>query len=340
VAASKEKTTKQRKNTSRRRRDDYSPHQNSRSSSLVSSLVVVVVVVLAATTKMSPKKILFREDEEDDDERYRGREEENDDDASLLSMFLSLGRSPRAQRERERESALSSSSSSFPRRIGKEVETFFLQFSKRYLHIIYLCARSSHTHKRDRENNAREFDDDDMIASSSRCPIAVYPTTKAATPRVQFREKKQPSIGRERHLSSSSSSLSLRARKRGNFAAVAAASNNDGNDEDVYSSSSSSLAPSTPTSPHGEMLEYILSTEPSSFEGAIDSVLEKLSDEIDASSKKAAKSDDNNNNNGGGEEKKDSMSLTLYKRIEDIKRMDRRRAVEDAMYASIIHKVS
>jgi hypothetical protein len=177
-----------------------------------------------------------------------------------------------------------------------------------------------------------------MIASSSRCPIAVYPATKA-TRRVQFREKKQPSIGRERHLSSSSS-LSLRARRRGNFAVVAAASNNDGNDEDVYSSSSSSLAPSTPTSPHGEMLEYILSTEPSSFEGAIDSVLEKLSDEIDASSKKAAKSDDNNNNNGGGEEKKDSMSLTLYKRIEDIKRMDRRRAVEDAMYASIIHKVS
>ena len=43
------------------------------------------------------------------------------------------------------------------------------------------------------------------------------------------------------------------------------------------------------------------------------------------------------------DEKKDSkdseMSLTLYKRINDIKRMDRRRAVEDAMYASIIHKV-
>ena len=37
--------------------------------------------------------------------------------------------------------------------------------------------------------------------------------------------------------------------------------------------------------------------------------------------------------------KDDAMSLTLYKRINDIKRMDRRRAVEDAMYASIIHKV-
>jgi hypothetical protein len=181
-----------------------------------------------------------------------------------------------------------------------------------------------------------------MIASSSsssvcRPIIAVYPTK--ATQVHQFREKKQPSIGRQRHpsSSSSSSSLSLRARRRRNCATVVLASN-DGNDEDVFSSSSSSsLAPSTPTSPHGEMLEYILSTEPSSFEGAIDSVLEKLSDEIDSSSKKAAKSDENNND---GEEKKDSMSLTLYKRIEDIKRMDRRRAVEDAMYASIIHKVS
>ena len=178
-----------------------------------------------------------------------------------------------------------------------------------------------------------------MIASSSssvcRPIIAVYPTK--ATQVHQFREKKQPSIGRQRHPSSSSSLLSLRARRRRNCAIVVLASN-DGNDEDVFSSSSSSsLAPSTPTSPHGEMLEYILSTEPSSFEGAIDSVLEKLSDEIDFSSKKAAKSDENNND---GEEKKDSMSLTLYKRIEDIKRMDRRRAVEDAMYASIIHKVS
>jgi hypothetical protein len=82
------------------------------------------------------------------------------------------------------------------------------------------------------------------------------------------------------------------------------------------------------------MLEYILSTEPQSFEAAIESVLEKLSDEIDSSSSSSSSMSD---------EKKDSkdseMSLTLYKRISDIKRMDRRRAVEDAMYASIIHKV-
>jgi len=107
-------------------------------------------------------------------------------------------------------------------------------------------------------------------------------------------------------------------------------SNNEGEDENK----SFSLAPATPTSPHGEMLEYILSTEPQSFEAAIESVLEKLSDEIDSSSSSSMMNE--------SDEKKDSkdseMSLTLYKRINDIKRMDRRRAVEDAMYASIIHK--
>ena len=284
------------------------------------------------------KKILFfREDEDDDKKRYRGRDRE-DDDASFLSVIISLSLSC-SPRERERERSL------FSLLLRRELEKS--QDSHRVSPILQnvsshvVSARVHHTNTHARTKSTREFDDDeeDMIASSSssvcRPIIAVYPTK--ATQVHQFREKKQPSIGRQRHPSSSSSSLSLRARRRRNCATVVLASN-DGNDEDVFSSSSSSsLAPSTPTSPHGEMLEYILSTEPSSFEGAIDSVLEKLSDEIDSSSKKAAKSDDKNND---GEEKKDSMSLTLYKRIEDIKRMDRRRAVEDAMYASIIHKVS
>ena len=283
------------------------------------------------------KKILFfREDEDDDKKRYRGRDRE-DDDASFLSVIISL--SLCARRTRERERALSSLFFFFAanwKKVKTRVSPILQNVSS---HVV--SARVHHTNTHARTKSTREFDDDeeDMIASSSssvcRPIIAVYPTK--ATQVHQFREKKQPSIGRQRHPSSSSSSLSLRARRRRNCATVVLASN-DGNDEDVFSSSSSSsLAPSTPTSPHGEMLEYILSTEPSSFEGAVDSVLEKLSDEIDSSSKKAAKSDDKNND---GEEKKDSMSLTLYKRIEDIKRMDRRRAVEDAMYASIIHKVS
>ena len=109
--------------------------------------------------------------------------------------------------------------------------------------------------------------------------------------------------------------------------------------DDDDDASSSKLAPSTPTSAHGEMLEYILSTEPDSFEGAMESVLEKLSDEVDAT-----KALEENNNNPKAKKdttntKDDAMSLTLYKRIEDIKKIDRRRAVEDAMYASIIHKV-
>tara|TARA_X000000368_G_scaffold291667_1_gene231882 strand:- start:1490 stop:1972 length:483 start_codon:yes stop_codon:yes gene_type:complete len=118
---------------------------------------------------------------------------------------------------------------------------------------------------------------------------------------------------------------------------LARAAEKDDDDDDA--SSSSKLAPSTPTSAHGEMLEYILSTEPDSFEGAMESVLEKLSDEVDAT-----KALEENNNNPKAKKdttntKDDAMSLTLYKRIEDIKKIDRRRAVEDAMYASIIHKV-
>ena len=123
---------------------------------------------------------------------------------------------------------------------------------------------------------------------------------------------------------------------RRRFVLARAAEKDDFDDDDA----SSKLAPSTPTSAHGEMLEYILSTEPDSFEGAMESVLEKLSDEIDAT--KAL--EENNNNNPEAKKdttntKDDAMSLTLYKRIEDIKKIDRRRAVEDAMYASIIHKV-
>ena len=127
---------------------------------------------------------------------------------------------------------------------------------------------------------------------------------------------------------------------RRRFVLARAAEKDDFDDDDA----SSKLAPSTPTSAHGEMLEYILSTEPDSFEGAMESVLEKLSDEIDAT--KALEENNNNNNNNNPKAKKDTtntkddaMSLTLYKRIEDIKKNDRRRAVEDAMYASIIHKV-
>ena len=123
---------------------------------------------------------------------------------------------------------------------------------------------------------------------------------------------------------------------RRRFVLARAAEKDDFDDDDA----SSKLAPSTPTSAHGEMLEYILSTEPDSFEGAMESVLEKLSDEVDAT--KAL--EENNYNNPEAKKdttntKDDAMSLTLYKRIEDIKKIDRRRAVEDAMYASIIHKV-
>ena len=58
---------------------------------------------------------------------------------------------------------------------------------------------------------------------------------------------------------------------------------------------------------------------------------EKLSDEVEPTKAiDTAKANDKT--------KDDAMSLTLYKRIEDIKKIDDD-AVEDAMYASVIHKV-
>ena len=161
-----------------------------------------------------------------------------------------------------------------------------------------------------------------VFAPSSIASYALF-SSRAPPPRKALLKKKHHQMTqRRRHPP--------RQRRSAKTNAVSA-SNNEAEDENK----SSSLAPATPTSPHGEMLEYILSTEPQSFEAAIESVLEKLSDEIDSSSSSSMMNE--------SDEKKDSkdseMSLTLYKRIHDIKRMDRRRAVEDAMYASIIHKV-
>ena len=174
------------------------------------------------------------------------------------------------------------------------------------------------------KTNAREINT--MSSSSLFAPSFIlsfaFASSRAPPPPKALLKKKHQMTQRRRHP----------PRQRSAKTNAVSASNNENEDDNK----SSSLAPATPTSPHGEMLEYILSTEPQSFEAAIESVLEKLSDEIDSSSSSSSSS-------SMSDEKKDAkdseMSLTLYKRINDIKRMDRRRAVEDAMYASIIHKV-
>jgi len=103
------------------------------------------------------------------------------------------------------------------------------------------------------------------------------------------------------------------------------------NDSNNNNNNNNRLAPAKPNTANGQMLEYILSTDLQNFDAAMESVLEKLSDEIDSAAKRGGQPNE-------AAEKTDRTSLTLYKRIEDIKRMDRRRAVEDAMYCAVIHK--
>jgi len=86
------------------------------------------------------------------------------------------------------------------------------------------------------------------------------------------------------------------------------------------------LAPLEPTSPEGEFLQHILGAEPHLFEDAVDSQLQRLSVEARTAEETA------------GEQSSESTDLVLYRRIEEVKRMQRQRTVQDLMYASVLHK--
>ena len=82
-------------------------------------------------------------------------------------------------------------------------------------------------------------------------------------------------------------------------------------------------APSTPESPRGQQLAYILRTSPEMFESAVDSQLDALVREIEEEGARAGES---------------SEQLVLYKRIADVRALERRNGLEDIMYTSIIQK--
>ena len=86
-------------------------------------------------------------------------------------------------------------------------------------------------------------------------------------------------------------------------------------------------APSVPESPRGQQLAYILRTAPEMFESAVDAQLDALGDEIEREVEPDEASD---------EAKKDQ--LVLFKRIADVRALERRNGVEDIMYTSIIQK--
>lgn len=87
-------------------------------------------------------------------------------------------------------------------------------------------------------------------------------------------------------------------------------------------------APSAPESPRGQQLAYILRTSPHMFDAAVDAQLDALGDEIENERGVDDLSDD----------AKKNEQLVLFKRIADVRALERRNGLEDIMYTSIIQK--
>mmetsp|Transcript_23849 Transcript_23849/g.28813 ORF Transcript_23849/g.28813 Transcript_23849/m.28813 type:complete len:437 (+) Transcript_23849:158-1468(+) len=91
------------------------------------------------------------------------------------------------------------------------------------------------------------------------------------------------------------------------------------------------LAPLQPESPAGEFLNYIINEEPQLFQSAVEEQLTRLSDEAEEYKKISDKE-------AGQTDSEDVSDIVLYKRIEEVKKFQRKRSLEDLMYASILHR--
>jgi len=77
-------------------------------------------------------------------------------------------------------------------------------------------------------------------------------------------------------------------------------------------------------------LVHILSAEPHLFETAVENQLSRLAAEAEAMEEAPAAEDES--------EQAENNTLVLYERINQVKRQQRQQAVQDLMYASILHK--
>mmetsp|Transcript_7986 Transcript_7986/g.26414 ORF Transcript_7986/g.26414 Transcript_7986/m.26414 type:complete len:452 (+) Transcript_7986:83-1438(+) len=110
--------------------------------------------------------------------------------------------------------------------------------------------------------------------------------------------------------------LRARAPRRASDVLARAGANDAGNNE--------LKAPSTPESPRGQQLAYILRTQPDMFDVAVDSQLDALGEEIERE--------------GPIEGQAKDQQLVLFKRIADVRALERRHGLEDIIYTSIIQK--
>ena len=137
---------------------------------------------------------------------------------------------------------------------------------------------------------------------------------------------------------------STRSFTRRRHAVVVNAAGDNKNDNNEPVSPTFGLAPMDPRSPHGEMLAHVLSAEPHLFTAAVEATLDRMSDDLDKeeqtelSSVVDASTNDSSNNPSSASIDNDGAGLVLFKRIKEMRALERRNAVQDLMYADIIQK--
>ena len=98
--------------------------------------------------------------------------------------------------------------------------------------------------------------------------------------------------------------------------------------------SPSPQAPVTPQTAVGEQLAYLLKMEPHLFRAAVDAELARISAERADRAAAAAAADDDLK----GKPPRDSASLVLYKRMDDLRRGEQALSVRDLMYACVLER--
>ena len=90
-------------------------------------------------------------------------------------------------------------------------------------------------------------------------------------------------------------------------------------------------APMSPGSGHGQMLAHVLDAEPQLFEAAVEATLDRMIDELDQQEQSAGSID-------VSQDEKDKGGMVLFRRIEQMRALERRSGVQDVMYANILQK--
>jgi hypothetical protein len=98
-----------------------------------------------------------------------------------------------------------------------------------------------------------------------------------------------------------------------------------------------------PGSPQGQLLAHVLDNEPQLFDAAVEATLDRLCDEIDDAESASNGVIDVTNDDGDGNAAdraapKKGGELVLFRRIQEMRAMERRSGVQDVMYAQILQK--